>query len=113
MSYKQLTEKDRTIIWSMRRAGSSQSEISRQLGCHRSTISREIARNKSLNGYDVHSAQLLAKERKRHKANKTDQEFQSLIEMLTGMGWSEEKQKEFILRHHPELDTKIDRMLTP
>lgn len=111
MSYKQLTEMDRTIIWSMRRAGNSQSEIARKLGCHRSTICREIARNKSLNGYDVHSAQLLAKERKRHKASKTDQEFKGLIEMLSGMGWSEEKQKDFILRHHPELEKKIDEML--
>ena len=106
MSYKQLTERDRTIIWSMRRAGNSQSEIARKLGCHRSTVSREIARNKSINGYDVHSAQSLARERKRHKASKTDQEFKSLIEMLTGMGWSEDKQKNFILRHYPELEKK-------
>ena len=111
MSYKQLTEKDRTIIWSMRRAGNSQSDIARKLGCHRSTICREIARNKSINGYDVHSAQLLARERKRHKAGKTDQEFKTLIEMLTAMGWSAEKQKEFILRHHPDMKTSLDVLM--
>lgn len=95
----------------MRRAGSSQSEIARKLGCHRSTICREIARNKSINGYDVHSAQLLAKQRKRHKASKADQQFKSLIEMLSGMGWSADKQREFILRHHPELEKRINEII--
>lgn len=111
MPYKQLTEKDRTIIWAMRRAGSNQSDIARKLGCHRSTICRELARNKSINGYDVRSAQLLTVQRKQRQISSPYSEYDDLVNMLTNMGWSKAKQKEFLLRHHPELAKFIDSIV--
>lgn len=44
-SYKQLTSEERYIISHLRKQGLNQSEIARQLGRHRSTLSRELARN--------------------------------------------------------------------
>ncbi len=111
MSYKQLTEKDRTLIWSLRRERKSQSEIARIIGCHRSTIGRELKRNSSLNGYDAHHAQLQAVERKRHHTGIKKDDYQGLVNLLKNMGWTKGKQKEFLLRHHPEHKQVISELL--
>ena len=44
--YRQPTSEERFILSHLRKQGCNQSEIARQLGRHRSTISREIARNR-------------------------------------------------------------------
>jgi IS30 family transposase len=44
--YKQLTSADRYILSHLRKQGLKQSEIARQMGRHRSTISREVNRNR-------------------------------------------------------------------
>ncbi|MCL6269676.1 helix-turn-helix domain-containing protein [Sansalvadorimonas sp. 2012CJ34-2] len=111
MGYKQLTEKDRVLIWSLRRERKSQAEIARILGCHRSTIGRELKRNSSLSGYDAHYAQIQASERKRHQGVESAEDYQGLINMLKNMNWSPEKQKEFLLRHHPEHQKMISKLM--
>lgn len=45
MAYRQLTRDERYQIQALLALGTSQAEIARQLGRHRSTISRELARN--------------------------------------------------------------------
>lgn len=45
MKYQQLTLEQRYIISHLRKQGFNQSEIARQMGRHRSTISRELVRN--------------------------------------------------------------------
>jgi IS30 family transposase len=45
MTYHQITSEERYILATLRRQGFNQSEIARQLGRHRSTISRELKRN--------------------------------------------------------------------
>ena len=51
MKYQQLTLEQRYIISHLRKQGFNKSEIARQMGRHRSTISRELARN-SYRGVD-------------------------------------------------------------
>ncbi len=51
MKYQQLTSNERYIISHLQKQGFNQSEIARQMGRHRSTISREYARN-TCRGYD-------------------------------------------------------------
>ena len=51
MSYHQLTSSERSILAHLKWQGHSLSEIARQLGRHRSTISREVRRNKTRAGY--------------------------------------------------------------
>jgi transposase, IS30 family len=45
MTYHQITSEERYILATLRTQGLNQSEIARQLGRHRSTISRELRRN--------------------------------------------------------------------
>ncbi|CAA0106427.1 Uncharacterised protein [Halioglobus japonicus] len=45
MKYTQLTSSERYFLSHLKKQGFTQSEIARQLGRHRSTISRELARN--------------------------------------------------------------------
>ncbi|AMO58421.1 hypothetical protein GZ77_19120 [Endozoicomonas montiporae] len=112
MSYRQLTEQDRITIWSLRREGKSQADIARKLGCHRSTISRELRRNNTLSGYDARCAHQQAEERRRHHRAAATPDLGNLLGMLSTLGWSKEKQKEFILRHHPELKLSVEQMMS-
>lgn len=111
MSYRQLTEQDRITIWSLKREGKSQADIARKLGCHRSTISRELRRNNTLSGYDARSAHQLAEGRKRHHRSAGSPDLGSLLGMLNTLGWTREKQREFVLRHHPELKESVEQMM--
>lgn len=67
--YRQLTDEDRIEIYAMKQAGIRQSNISRQLGIHPSTVGRELARNSGKRGYRPKQAQGLAMER-RYNARK-------------------------------------------
>lgn len=65
-----LTVEDRFVICHLSRAGHSQKKIAEQIGCHPSTVSRELARNKRPNGqyrsrgYDPLYAQRKARARR-------------------------------------------------
>uniref|UniRef100_UPI003969EDBD helix-turn-helix domain-containing protein n=1 Tax=Microbulbifer thermotolerans TaxID=252514 RepID=UPI003969EDBD len=51
MNYNQLTENERYQIYSLKTAGYSQLEITKNLGRRSSTISRELRRNAGQRGY--------------------------------------------------------------
>ncbi|NNE64259.1 MAG: helix-turn-helix domain-containing protein [Gammaproteobacteria bacterium] len=51
MKYQQLTSEERYIISFLLKQGFNRSEIARQTGRHRSTIYRELVRNRD-HGYD-------------------------------------------------------------
>ena len=65
--YTQLTQEERYQIHALMKAGHSFSDIARILGRSKSTISREVRRNKGLRGYRPKQAHRLAQERR--KAN--------------------------------------------
>ena len=60
MSYCHLTNSHRSVIADMHRARHGPRAIGRALGRHHSTISRELARNRSGADYDAERAQRLA-----------------------------------------------------
>lgn len=57
MPYKQLTRDQRYHIYGLWRSGYTQSGIAKEVGVHKSTISREIKRNSRWNGYYPEQAQ--------------------------------------------------------
>ncbi|MDD4123112.1 MAG: IS30 family transposase [Candidatus Pacebacteria bacterium] len=71
MSYIHITREDRISLVTLRRVNTSIADIAKILNKNRSSIYRELSRNKTNNksGYDIREAEVLAKER-RIKANK-------------------------------------------
>ena len=55
--YKQLTSEQRYQISGLKKAGLKQSQIADEVGVHKSTISRELRRNKGLRGWRPKQAQ--------------------------------------------------------
>ena len=45
MKYRQLNGEERSVLAALRRVGLKPAEIARELGRHRSTVSRELKRN--------------------------------------------------------------------
>jgi len=83
MSYHQLTQTNRIEIAILLRAGMSCRAIARQLGCHHTTVSRELRRHTWHNpsGYDACQARL-ALARKRHGANQHHRKLPRLTELV-------------------------------
>jgi IS30 family transposase len=63
MNYTQLTREQRYQIYALKRAGQNQTQIAQVVGCHKSTISRELRRNQGLKGYRPYQADELAYDR--------------------------------------------------
>ena len=63
MSYKQLAREQRYQINVLQRAGHNQTAIAALIGCHKSTISRELRRNRGGKGYRHYQADEMAYDR--------------------------------------------------
>jgi|SRR5205085_219068 len=92
-SYRQLTQDQRYQIAACLKAGFSQSYIARQLGVDRSTIWREVNRNRSQRGYRPKQAQHLADSRCPAKANATRITAETWQQVEAGLqkDWSPEQ----------------------
>lgn len=66
MSYTQLAHEQRYQIYALKKAGHNQSQSAAVIGCHKSTISRELERNSGLKGYFPKLATERARLRRRH-----------------------------------------------
>jgi IS30 family transposase len=89
MSYKQLAREQRYQINILRKAGHNQTSIAALLGCHKSTISRELRRNRGLKGYRHQQAAELADERQcaAYRSRIAWQTWQE-VERLLRQDWS-------------------------
>lgn len=90
MNYSQLTQEQRYHISGLRKAGNSQTSIADAIGVHKSTISREFARNSGERGYRPKQANEIA-QGKRHNAEKRitfTPELQKLVTEKILMDWS-------------------------
>jgi transposase, IS30 family len=81
--YQQLTLEQRYQIYALQRAGQSEADIARILGRHKSTIGRELKRNRSERGYRPQFAHRRARERIAVKARSR----------ITAQTWAEVKKK--------------------
>ncbi len=69
MTYHHLSREERYQIFALLKEGLTHSQIAGNLGRHKATISREIARNSGLRGYRPRQASLLAEERSTNSRN--------------------------------------------
>jgi IS30 family transposase len=91
MTYKRITEGERNQIYALMQAGKGNNEIARQIGRHKSTVSREIKRNAGGRGYRPGQAQEKADERaKRPGARRFTEAVRLDAEERLRMGWTPE-----------------------
>lgn len=92
--YNHLLERDRSIFQQLYQAGSGMTEIARYLGRHRSTLYREIARNKFSTEYLSHTAEQISKNRSCQRRVSKISRYQTLrayISAALKKGWSPEQ----------------------
>lgn len=90
--YTQLTQEQRYQIQALLKAERTYTEIADILGCHKSTISRELARNRGLRGYRPRQAHQLAKARCHGRSRgRFGGEIWELVEALLRREWSPEQ----------------------
>ena len=70
MSYTQLTQEQRYQIYALLKTEHSQTEIASVIGVNKSTISRELRRNRGKRGYRPKQAHRLTQERRRQAVQK-------------------------------------------
>lgn len=92
MSYTQLAREQRYQIYALMRAGHNQSQIAVVVGCHKSTISRELRRNRGLKGYRPYQADEMAYDRQceAYSSRIAWQTWQE-VERLLRQEWSPEQ----------------------
>lgn len=109
MRYKQLDYEKRCQIYGLWRAGYNQSKIAKEVGVHKSTISREFRKNitfvrTSLGSwqYKPNYAQTYVDERhkKKHKYIKFTKEVENFVRNKLLQEWSTEQICGYAKRHH-------------
>lgn len=92
MSYTQLTREQRYQIYALMKVGHNQTEIAAAVDCHKSTISRELRRNRGHKGYRPLQAQGIASRRRyeSHPPRIAEQTW-LLVELLLRQQWSPEQ----------------------
>ena len=71
MTYTQLTQEQRYQIYALLKIEPSQTKIAAVLGVHKSTISRELQRNRGQRGYRPQQAHRFAQQRRRKVSPKS------------------------------------------
>jgi IS30 family transposase len=90
MTYQHLSQEERYQIYILMKDGKIQTQIATLMDRHKSTISRELARNMGLKGYRPKQACLLAKERSlgsRNAAQITTDQWDQAVDCLLAQ-WS-------------------------
>jgi len=99
MSYTQLTQEQRYQIHALLKMEHQQTEIAEYLGVHKSTVSRELRRNKGLRGYRPKQAHQKAMSRRDHSRRRINPETWLLIEAQIRREWSPEQISGWLKRH--------------
>jgi transposase, IS30 family len=93
-NYSHLIEKDRWKFYQLHQSGISMAEIARRLGKHRSTLYRELARNKRKEDYQPGQANQMAKARQGQEGLCKIARYETLrryIYQKLKLGWSPEQ----------------------
>ena len=97
--YTQLTREERYQIYALKAAGHNQAEIAKVIGRHKSTISRELTRNRGLRGYRPKQANSFAVNRRQTKAApRISTDIWMRVEQLLCEDWSPEQVSNWLRR---------------
>ncbi len=99
MTYKQLAREQRYQIYALMKAGLCQTEIAKVIGVHKSTISREMRRNRGLRGYRPKQAHHFAGIRRAKIARaRISPDTWTLVKRLLRNDWSPEQISGWLIR---------------
>ena len=90
-TYTQLTQGQRYQIYTLMKAGHIQTEIARLVNVHKSTISRELRRNRGMKGYRPKQAHQFSLNRRKKTKYRIEASTWTLIETLLRKDWSPEQ----------------------
>jgi len=90
-TYRQLTQEQRYQIYALRKTGHSRTEIADVISVHKSTVSRELKRNRGRRGYRPQQAQRQALDRRQKGVPRITVETWMLVEKLLRQDWSPEQ----------------------
>ena len=104
MGYKHLSYEQRCMIYALIKSGYNQSQIAKEIGVHRSIISRELKRNITKLGawpYKPDYAQTYAEERIKYKAKrvKMTSALKNKITSMIKQEWSPEQISGYAKKH--------------
>jgi len=100
MGYKQLTSFKRYQIKILLNTGYNQTEIAQEVGVHKSTISRELKRNRGKRGYRHKQAQRLAEQRRKKAKRQIRFEDWKIIERYLRKDFSPEQVSHWVLKYY-------------
>ena len=100
MNYTQLTQEQRYQISALLKMGHNRTEIATVIGKHKSTISRELSRNKGQRGYRPKQAHRRALHRRKHSHKRISEETWEMIETKLRLDWSPEQVSGWLYRYH-------------
>jgi len=89
--YTQLTQEQRYQIYALLKAGHNQTEIAILINVHKSTISRELRRNRGPRGYRPKQAHQFALNRRIRARYRIDTSIWRIIESMIRKEWSPEQ----------------------
>jgi len=100
--YTQLTQEQRYHIYAFMKAGFLKTAIATEIGVHKSTVSREMKRNRGKKGYRPKQAHVMALERRTeaHKCVKLTPQVIALINECIRQDFSPEQVSGFLSRMH-------------
>jgi len=90
-TYHQLTQAQRYQIYALKKTKHSLAEIATVIGVHKSSVSRELKRNRGRCGYRPQQAQELALERRHKAVPRITAEVWTIVERLARQDWSPEQ----------------------
>jgi len=99
-TYTQLTREQRYQIYALLKAGKNQTEIAHLIKVHKSTVSRELRRNRGLKGYRPKQAHQFALNRRKKARYRIEASTWDLIEALIRQDWSPEQVSEWLKDNH-------------
>ena len=99
-TYHQLTQAQRYQIYALKKTGHAHAEIAAVIGVHKSTVSRELKRNRGGRGYRPQQAHRLALKRRQKAVPRITMEIWAMVEKLLQQDWSPEQIAGRLKREH-------------
>jgi IS30 family transposase len=99
-TYTQLTREQRYQIYVLLKAGLNQTEIAYFIKVHKSTVSRELRRNRGLKGYRPKQAHQFAFNRRKRARYRIEASTWILIEELIRQDWSPEQVSDWLRENY-------------